>query len=41
MAYVTPRHTAPGTRLDALVRGKPRPMTVTRMPFVPQRYYRG
>lgn len=41
MAYVAARYTAPGTRLDALVRGKPRPMTVTRMPFVAQRYYRG
>ena len=41
MAYVGVEPAVPGTRLDAMVRGRPRPMTVTRMPFVPQRYYRG
>ncbi len=30
-----------GTRLQALVRGKPIPMEVTAMPFVPHRYARG
>lgn len=30
-----------GTRLNAIVRGKPVPMEVTAMPFVPTRYYRG
>ena len=33
--------TAIGTQLNALVRGKPRPITVTKMPLVPQRYFRG
>ena len=41
MAYVDAAHSAPGTRLDALVRGKPVPMQVCPMPFVPHRYHRG
>jgi len=41
MGYVATHLAAPGTRLDAIVRGKPVPMEVTRMPFVPTRYYRG
>jgi aminomethyltransferase len=41
MAYVDAAHSAPGTRLDALVRGKPVPMQVCPMPFVPHRYRRG
>jgi aminomethyltransferase len=41
MAYVDAAHAAPGTRLDAIVRGKPVAMEVAPMPFVPQRYYRG
>jgi aminomethyltransferase len=41
MAYVAPTHAAPGTRLNAIVRGKPVPMEVSPMPFVPQRYHRG
>ncbi|HEY1227078.1 MAG TPA: glycine cleavage system aminomethyltransferase GcvT, partial [Ramlibacter sp.] len=41
MAYVAAQHAAPGTRLNAIVRGKPVPMEVAPMPFVPQRYYRG
>ncbi len=41
MAYVAPEHAAPGTRLNAIVRGKPVPMEVSPMPFVPQRYHRG
>jgi aminomethyltransferase len=41
MAYVTTAHAAPGTRLDAIVRGKPVAMEVAPMPFVPQRYHRG
>ena len=36
-----PHLASPGTRLDAIVRGKPVPMEVARMPFVPTRYYRG
>jgi len=30
-----------GTRVNALVRGKPVPMEVRAMPFVPPRYHRG
>lgn len=41
MAYVDVAHSAPGTRLDALVRGKAVPMDVCPMPFVPHRYHRG
>jgi aminomethyltransferase len=41
MAYVESACAAPGTQLLALVRDKPRPVTVTKMPFVPQRYHRG
>jgi len=41
MAYVAPEHAAPGTRLNALVRGKPVPMEVSTMPFLPPRYHRG
>ncbi|MCD6077639.1 MAG: gcvT [Ramlibacter sp.] len=41
MGYVTAGHARPGTRLNAIVRGKPVPMEVAPMPFVPQRYYRG
>ncbi|MOA49775.1 glycine cleavage system aminomethyltransferase T [compost metagenome] len=40
-AYVTPACAAPGTRLQAMVRGKPVPMEVTPQPFVPSRYHRG
>jgi len=41
MAYVTPECTALGTRVNAIVRGKPVAMEVVAMPFVPTRYYRG
>jgi aminomethyltransferase len=41
MAYVETALAAPGTRLQALVRGKPVPMVVVDLPFVPTRYYRG
>jgi aminomethyltransferase len=41
MGYVPPQLATPGTRLDAIVRGKPVPMEVAPMPFVPNRYYRG
>ena len=41
MAYVAPEHASAGTRLNAIVRGKPVPMEVSPMPFVPQRYHRG
>lgn len=41
MGYVTPEFAALGSRINAIVRGKPVPMEVTAMPFVPTRYYRG
>jgi len=41
MGNVPPALAAPGTRIDALVRGKPVPMEVAPMPFVPARYHRG
>jgi len=41
MGYVPPQLAAVGTRLQAIVRGKPVPMEVAAMPFVPNRYYRG
>lgn len=41
MAYVAPSFATPGTRINAIVRGKPIPMEVTPMPFVANRYYRG
>ena len=41
MAYVRADLVAAGTELFAEVRGKKLPMTVEKMPFVPQRYYRG
>jgi aminomethyltransferase len=41
MGYVDVAHAQPGTALQALVRGKPVPMQVVSMPFVPHRYHRG
>jgi aminomethyltransferase len=41
MGYVPPAFAALGTRINAVVRGKPVPMEVVAMPFVPTRYYRG
>lgn len=41
MGYVPPSHSAVGTRISAVVRGKPVPMEVVAMPFVPTRYHRG
>ncbi|CAM3653269.1 glycine cleavage system aminomethyltransferase GcvT [Polaromonas hydrogenivorans] len=41
MGYVQPEFAAIGTRVNAMVRGKPVPMEVTSMPFVPTRYHRG
>ena len=41
MAYVDAEFAAIGTLLNAVVRGKPVPMAVTPMPFVPTRYFRG
>lgn len=41
MGYLPPHLATPGTRVNALVRGKAVPMEVSPMPFVPNRYYRG
>lgn len=41
MGYVHTEYAAIDTQVFAKVRGKPLPMVVTKMPFVPQRYYRG
>ena len=41
MGYVAAAYAQPGTRIQAVVRGKAVPMEVTQMPFVPARYYRG
>ena len=41
MAYVDAQYAPVGTRLNAIVRGKPVPMVVSAMPFVPNRYFRG
>lgn len=40
MGYVAREHSAPGTKLDLIVRGKPLTATVAAMPFVPNRYKR-
>ncbi|MBK6295181.1 MAG: glycine cleavage system aminomethyltransferase GcvT [Rhodoferax sp.] len=41
MAYVGAEFAALGTRINAIVRGKPVAMEVSAMPFVPNRYHRG
>jgi aminomethyltransferase len=41
MGYVTSEFAALGVKINAIVRGKPVPMEVVAMPFVPTRYYRG
>jgi len=41
MGYVPPEYATPDTPINALVRGKPVPMVVTPLPFVPTRYFRG
>ncbi|MEO5671219.1 MAG: glycine cleavage T C-terminal barrel domain-containing protein, partial [Ramlibacter sp.] len=41
MAYVDPASSAVGTRVQAIVRGKPVAMEVAAVPFVPTRYWRG
>jgi aminomethyltransferase len=41
MGYVSTELSANGTLLHAMVRGKPVPMIVSSMPFVPNRYHRG
>jgi len=41
MGYVDSVYAALDTQVFALLRGKKVPVTVSKMPFVPQRYYRG
>jgi aminomethyltransferase len=41
MAYVDAAFSALGTQVVAIVRGKPVPMVVSAMPFVPTNYFRG
>ncbi len=40
MGFVAAAHAAPGTNLEAEVRGKRVPVTVTTLPFVPHHYHR-
>lgn len=40
MGYVPPEFAQPGTRIDAMVRGKPVAMEVVPLPFVGTRYYK-
>jgi aminomethyltransferase len=41
MGYVETAFAGTDTEIFAVVRNKPAPMTVAKLPFVPQRYYRG
>lgn len=41
MGYVETSRAQPGTKLGAMLRGKVQPVEVAKLPFVPQRYYRG
>ena len=41
MGYISREHSEIGTELNAVVRGKLQPLTVAKLPFVTQRYYRG
>lgn len=41
MAYVGSEFAGAGTKLNALVRGKPRAITLSTMPLIPHRYHRG
>jgi aminomethyltransferase len=41
LGFVTPSHSAAGTRLMATTRGAPTGVTVTALPFIPHRYFRG
>ena len=41
MGYVEKSHSANGTRIDLVVRGKPVPAEIVPMPFVKHAYYRG
>ncbi|NNG61773.1 glycine cleavage system aminomethyltransferase GcvT, partial [Pseudomonas fragi] len=41
MGYLDTAFTALDSEVWAIVRGKPVPLKVSKLPFVPQRYYRG
>jgi aminomethyltransferase len=41
MGYVAAAQAAPGTAVELLVRGTPRPARIVDMPFTPHRYHRG
>ena len=41
MGYVSTQHAVVGTKLHAMVRGKPVALEVAKTPFFPQRYHRG
>jgi len=41
LAYMKPEFASIGTRVNAMVRGKPVPMEVAATPFAPARYHRG
>jgi len=41
MGYVDREFMQPGTELDLIVRGRARPATITKMPFVANNFYRG
>ncbi len=41
MGYIDEKYSSIGTELNAIVRGKPRLMTVSKMPFIKQNYFRG
>jgi len=41
MGYLPPANAAVGTAVAAMVRGKPVPMQVCALPFIPPRYHRG
>lgn len=41
MGYIQTEYARPETNLEAMVRDKPRPVQVAKLPFVQQRYYRG
>jgi len=40
MGYVVTPHSAPGTRVQLVVRGKPLPAEIVALPFIPHRYLR-
>jgi aminomethyltransferase len=41
MGYVDVPHNKTGTTVNLIIRGKPNPATVVKLPFVPNRYFRG